>query len=44
MPDDCSVTILDEADEMLREDWKDEVSKIMEGGGKLIPTIYVLSH
>lgn len=27
-------TILDEADEMLNEDWKEELDKIMLGGSK----------
>jgi len=27
-------TILDEADEMLNDDWKDQVDKIMLGGSK----------
>ena len=27
-------TIIDEADEMLNEDWDTELSKIMAGGGK----------
>jgi ATP-dependent RNA helicase DDX3X len=29
--------VIDEADEMLEEDWKDELSKIMSGGGEFSP-------
>jgi ATP-dependent RNA helicase DDX3X len=29
--------VIDEADEMLEEDWKDELSKIMSGGGEFPP-------
>jgi ATP-dependent RNA helicase DDX3X len=29
-------TIIDEADEMLHDDWEDEMSKIMAGGGESI--------
>jgi ATP-dependent RNA helicase DDX3X len=29
--------VVDEADEMLEEDWKDELSKIMSGGGECPP-------
>jgi len=29
-----SYTIIDEADEMLHDDWEDEMTKIMSGGGK----------
>ena len=31
-------TVIDEADEMLQEDWQEELNKIMAGGGMSDPT------
>jgi ATP-dependent RNA helicase DDX3X len=35
-------TIIDEADEMLHDDWEDEMTQIMSGGGKSSLLLFIL--
>lgn len=35
--------VIDEADEMLTDDWKDDLTTIMSGGGKLLCRIHMVS-
>lgn len=37
-----SYTVVDEADEMLHDDWEEEMAKIMGGGG-MSPSSFILN-